>query len=151
MSTGRAGTERRRFRRIALRVTVRYAPRQFGENVPPDLYEGKTVDISRSGVALEIPHRLRLGGTVELALIQQDPPRCISVTGDVVRCSAIPGSRSVDGEGMSHHGFLVAINFSRILEISEISNLHDAGPLDSTEVQEMKKEGPSAAGQAPAS
>ena len=141
MSTESKPPERRRFRRIAMRVAVRYAPRQYGSDVPPDLWEAHTVDISRSGVALEIVHRLRRGGTVELTFIQNSPPRCINVVGEVVRCERIPGASAVGTDG-SPGGpvYRVAIQFSRILDMEEIALLRGDQPLDATQVEKRNGE-----------
>jgi hypothetical protein len=127
--------DKRRFRRMPVLAVVRYAPRQFGSNVPPDLWEGKTLDISRSGAALDLPHILRCGGMVELSLIKSDPPRCVSVVGEVIRCDRIPGGDTTDADGSARARYLVGVNFTRTLEIEELSVLRETHRLDSTEVE----------------
>lgn len=119
-------------------AVVRYAPRQFGSNVPPDLWEGKTINISRSGAALELPHILRRGGLVELSLIKSDPPRCVSVVGEVVRCERIPGGESIDTDGSPRARYLTGVEFTRTLEIEELSVLRESHPLEATEVERRK-------------
>jgi hypothetical protein len=119
-----------------LKTTVRYAPRQFGSNVPPDLWEGRTINISRSGAALELPHRLRDGGMVELTLIQSNPPRCVNIVGEVVRCARIPGISGTGTDGTPGGPlYMVAVQFQRILKIEELAMLRESRPLDATEVE----------------
>jgi hypothetical protein len=125
---------------MELSTTVRYAPRQFGSDVPPDLWEGKTLDISRSGSALELPHRLRAGGMVELTVIQTNPPRCVNVVGEVVRCKQIPGRRVPHADGSPGGSlYAVAVQFTRVLEIDELATLRESCPLDATEIERRDK------------
>lgn len=138
MSPSKSKKEKRRFQRIVVSVSVRYAPRQFGSNVPPDLWEGRTLNVSRSGAALELSHMLRRGGMVELTMIQSNPPRCVSAVGEVVRCEQIPGVHSIRPDGTGHTCYLVAVEFTRTLEIEELALLRESAPLDATEIEHRK-------------
>jgi len=119
---------------------VRYAPRQLGSHVPPDLWEGRTLNVSRSGAALELAHRLRQDGMVELTLIQPNPPRCVSVVGKVVRCDPIPGSHSRDPNTTPRSCYLVAVEFTRTLDIEELTLLRESQPPDVTEIEHKANE-----------
>jgi len=134
VSDKKSKKERRQFRRIPLFVMVRYAPRQFGSNVPPDLWEGETQNISRSGAALKLPHRLRRGGRIELTFINGDPPRSISVVGDIVHCRRIPGAEIKADDGTPLPLYLVGVKFSRTLDLEELAMLRGQDSLDATEV-----------------
>ena len=124
--------ERRKHKRIAVKFSVRYAPRQFGSDVPPDLWEAQAVNVSQSGAALKLPHRLRPTGQVELSLMNHNPPRCISIIGEVVRSERLHGVEMRDAEGEERPAYLVAVEFTRLLEINELAMLRDA--LDETEI-----------------
>jgi hypothetical protein len=124
--------ERRKHKRIDVKFAVRYAPRQFGSDVPPDLWEAQAVNISQSGAALKLPHRLRATGQVELSLMNHNPPRCISVIGEVVRSERLHGVDMKDAEGQARPAYLVAVEFTRLLEINELAMLRDT--LEQTEI-----------------
>lgn len=136
----RPESERRQFKRISVKALVRYAPRQYGSDVPPDLWEGQTINVSRSGAALNLPHRLRRGGAIEMSLIQSNPPRCVMVVGRVVRCERIPGGDRLEADGSTHPRYLVAVKFDRVLDIEELALLRESAAPEATEVERRKKE-----------
>jgi hypothetical protein len=128
----RSDTERRAYRRIPLSASVRYAPRQFADDVPPDLWEGRIINISRSGAAFKISTPLRDGGLVELSIIQANPPRCVSVVGKVVRCESMLEMDLTNPEGEPHRCHRVAVEFTRTLDIEEIALLRDTSTMAAT-------------------
>lgn len=133
-------TDRRKFKRIAVSVAVRYAPRQFGDDVPPDLLEGRAVNLSRMGAGVEISHKLRIGGRVELTFMQTDPPGCVSVLGEVVRASRVPGGVGVGRDGQPAPLHIVGLKFTRMLELRELAMLRGNRVLDATEISEREEE-----------
>jgi hypothetical protein len=128
-SRGEGAEERRRHPRVPIVLMVRYAPRQYGPDTPPELLVGQTVNISRMGVALEISHRLRLGGLIEMSLIQQNPLGCVDVVGRVAWCQPqhYPGSDDAESPPLR---YLVGVEFSRLLSIRELRTLHESALLD---------------------
>jgi len=136
----RSETERRQYRRIPLSASVRYAPRQFADDVPPDLWEGRIINISRSGAAFKISTPLRAGGLVELSVIQANPPRCVSMLGKVVRCESMLEMDLTNPEGEPHRCHRVAVEFTRTLEIEEIALLRDTAPMAATVATSRKSD-----------
>lgn len=136
MSTEKDPKEQRRYRRILVSASVRYAPRQFGSNIPPDLWEGRVVNISRSGAALKLSQRLHSGGLVEMAIIQSDPPRCLGVVGKVIRCEPMLEIDSADPNKTPLTCYLVAVEFTRTLDLEELSQLRPDNCLYDTVAEE---------------
>jgi len=140
VSTGGEEKDRRRFRRYEISLPIRYAPRQYQSDVPPDLWEGTLVNISRSGAAIKLMHRLRRGGTLEISFIQHNPPRCVSVVGKVIRSELLPGLHALTLDGTARGAHLAAVEFARVLDIEELATLREAPALDATVVEKSKKE-----------
>lgn len=107
-------------------VVVRYAPRQYASEVPPDLWEGLTVDISRNGVAFELYRGLRHGGAIELSLIRFNPPHCVSVVGKVVHCRRIPGGDSVGADGTLRARYRAGVEFNHLLKTEDLVSLEES-------------------------
>jgi len=139
VSPSTSDKDRRRFHRYPIPAQIRYAPREFGDNVPSDLWEGALVNISRSGAALKVMHRLGPGGVVEISIIKDNPPRCVSVTGKVVRCEPLPGLHLLSPEGTARRCYLVAVEFNRVLEIEELASLRESLKMDATLVEGEKR------------
>ena len=138
MSAAEQEKDRRRFRRLSFSAHVRYAPRQYGSDTPPDLWEGSLVNISRSGAAIKVLHRLRRGGVLEISFIKNNPLRCVSVIGKVIRCEPMSGLHSFSPDGTSRPCHFVAIEFSRLMDVEEIAMLRDAQALDATVAEKSK-------------
>jgi hypothetical protein len=114
--------ERRRFPRENLVIPVQYAPWQFASEVPPDLWQGMTIDISLTGVALALIHRLRRGGIIEMYFLPCDPTHCIEIVGHVVRSHPMPPQDTVGSESKQSHYF-AGIEFNRLLVKKELELL----------------------------
>jgi len=138
MSSSEAEKDRRRHRRIPISADVRYAPRQFGSDTPSDLWEGLLVNISCSGAAIRVQHKLRRGGVLELSFIQTNPLRCLDVVGKVVRCEPLPGLHPLTPDGTARQCHLVAIEFTRLLDVEELAMLRESSPMDATVVEGSK-------------
>jgi hypothetical protein len=121
--------ERRRYPRVWIALPVRYAPRQYALDVPPELHEAKTVNISRSGMALEVSHRLHRGGLIELAILQNNPPGCVDVVGTVTRCEPLHSS-DASLPDLNPPRYVVAVKFTRLLSLRELRTLHQTAMLE---------------------
>jgi len=126
----RPTAERRRFPRIRISLVVRYAPRQYGIDVPPDLWVGRTLNISRSGAMLELYHPLVGGGLLEMSLIQSNPLGCVDIVGRVNRCDLAPPLESSELQDNRRTRFRVAVDFTRALALRELRVLHELEALE---------------------
>jgi len=112
--------ERRLFERRSVSAVVRYAPRLIAGHVPSDLMEGRALNLSRSGVALELDHYLRPGGMVEMAMMRLTPMFCVNLVGRVVRSNPIPATVGPSRKGGRDPRYEVALEFARVLTLPEV-------------------------------
>jgi hypothetical protein len=127
MSGEKERHERRLFRRLPVAAVVRYAPRLIAGHVPADLLEGQALNLSRSGVALELDHYLRPGGMVELAMMRLTPMFCINVVGRVVRSNPFPATVGPSPKGVRNPRYEVALEFARVLTLPEVEEFERNG------------------------
>jgi hypothetical protein len=121
---GQNANERRQFPRLKVNATVRYAPRELADKVPVDLWEGATMNLSRTGAAVELAHSLHHGGAVEMFFMKSDPPRCISVVGRVVHSDRQPRDADTSRANSDNPCYLTGLEFTRLLNSDEIASFH---------------------------
>jgi hypothetical protein len=81
---------------------------------------------------------LRRGGVLEISFIKNNHLRCVSVSGKVVRCELLGGLHSLSPDATARPCHLVAIEFTRLLDVEEIAMLRDVQTLDATVVEKAK-------------